>query len=91
MSMKNIDAHIGVLTGNVFKQLGLPNPEERMRKARLMNVINAALRRRGLSQKDAAQVTGLNQSDISRIRHGPGSRYSVDNLLNVLERLGAIG
>lgn len=89
MSTKSTEAHIEMLTGNVFKQLGLPNPEERLRKARLMGVINAALRCRGLSQKDAAQVTGLSQSGISRIRHGRGSRYSIEDLLNIIRRLGA--
>ncbi|MBV9438533.1 MAG: XRE family transcriptional regulator [Candidatus Eremiobacteraeota bacterium] len=74
--------------GNVFAQLGLPNPEERLRKARLMNVINAAMKRRGGSQKDAAEAAGLDQSDISRIQHGRGSRYSTDRLLNILARLG---
>jgi len=81
-----VEIEIG--TGNVFQQLGLPNPEERLRKARLMNVINAVMKRRGLSQKDAAEATGLNQADISRIQHGRGARYSTDRLLNILARLG---
>lgn len=88
MSKKNIEADIEIGTGNVFEQLDLANPEERLRKARLMNVINAAMKRKGLSQKDAAEATGLDQSDISRIQHGRGSRYSTDRLLNVLARLG---
>ncbi len=53
-----------------------------------MNVINAAMKRRGFTQKDAVEVTGLDQSDISRIQHGRGSRYSTDRLLNILARLG---
>jgi predicted XRE-type DNA-binding protein len=88
MSKKNVEPDIEIGAGNVFEQLGLPNPEERLRKARLMNVINAAMKRRSLSQKDAAEATGLDQSDISRIQHGRGSRYSTDRLLNILARLG---
>jgi|GEM_PF-1416286 len=88
MSSKSKNVKIEVGTGNVFAQLDLPNPEERLRKARLMNVINDAIKRRQLSQKDAATVTGLDQSDISRIEHGRGSRYSTDRLLNILARLG---
>lgn len=52
-----------------------------------MHVLNAALKRNGLSKKDAAEATGLNQSDISRLQHGRGSRYSTDGLLNILARL----
>jgi predicted XRE-type DNA-binding protein len=88
MSSRSKDPDIEIGVGSVFAQLGLPNPEERLRKARLMNVINEVFRRRGLSQKDAAGATGLNQADISRIRHGRGDRYSTDRLLNVLARLG---
>ena len=79
---------IEIGAGNVFRQLDLPNPEERLRKARLMNVINTVLKRRALSQKDAAEATGLDQADISRIRHGRAARYSTDRLLNILARLG---
>jgi predicted XRE-type DNA-binding protein len=82
------DVEIEVLSGNVFAQLGLPHPEERLRKARLMWVINETVRRRGYTQKDVAQRTGLHQADISRIAHGQGSRYSTDRLLNVLDLLG---
>jgi len=71
-----ISVEVEVGTGNVFEQLGLPNPEERLRKARLMNVINAVVKRRGLSQTDATEATGLDQADISRIQHGCGARYS---------------
>ena len=88
MSKRNVEVEIEIGTGNVFEQLGLPNPDERLRKARLMNVINAVVKRRGLSQKDAAEATGLNQADISRIQHGRGARYSTDRLLNILARLG---
>lgn len=88
MSKKNTEPEIEIETGNIFQQIGLPNPEERLRKARLMNVINAAMTRRGFSQKDAAEATGLDQSDISRIQHGRSSRYSTDRLLNILARLG---
>ncbi|MHB8363441.1 MAG: helix-turn-helix domain-containing protein [Vulcanimicrobiaceae bacterium] len=88
MKKQNAVSDIDVGTGNVFDQLGLPNPEERLRKARLMNVINDVIKRRALSQKEAAEATGLNQADISRIQHGRGSRYSTDRLLNVLARLG---
>ena len=88
MSHKSKKEKIEIEAGNVFAQLDLPNSEERLRKARLMQVINDAMKRRLLSQKDAAKMTGLDQGDISRIEHGRGSRYSTDRLLNILARLG---
>lgn len=88
MTIKNNNTTIHVEDGNVFALLGLPNAEERLRKARLMNIINDGIRRRKLSQKEAASALGLDQADISRIAHGRGARYSTDRLLNILARLG---
>jgi predicted XRE-type DNA-binding protein len=90
MSKKDVKprTEVEVGTGNVFEQLGLPNPEERLRKARLMNVINFVMERKGLSRRDAAKATGLDQADISRIQHGRGGRYSTDRLSNILAHLG---
>ncbi len=76
------------LPGNVFEQLGLPNPVERQHKAQLMYVINEAIKRQGFTQKEAAAKVGLGQADISRISHGRGSRYSIERLMNVIGRLG---
>jgi predicted XRE-type DNA-binding protein len=87
MRRKSNKSSIEIDRGNVFAQLGLANAEQRLRKARLMNVINEAIKRRGLSQREAADATGLDQADISRIQHGRGGRYSTDRLLNILVRL----
>ena len=83
-----VSVEVEVGTGNVFEQLCLPNPEERLRKARLMNVINAVVKRRGLSQTDATEATGLDQADISRIQHGCGAHYATERLLSILTQLG---
>jgi predicted XRE-type DNA-binding protein len=75
-------------SGNVFADLGLPNPEERQAKARLMHIINSDIQRRGLTQSQAAATTGLDQADISRIAHGRGVKFSTDRLIDVIRRLG---
>jgi predicted XRE-type DNA-binding protein len=75
-------------TGNVFAQLGLPEADDRLRKARVMAVINDIIRRRGLTQEAAAQIAGIDQADISRIGHGRASRFSLDRLLTIVDRFG---
>ncbi len=75
-------------SGNVFAQLGLPQPAERLYKARLMKVINDGIKRQSLSQTEAAQKAGVDQADISRIAHGQGARYSLERLLAIIGRLG---
>ncbi len=84
-SSKKVEFERG--SGNVFADLGLANAEERQAKARLMYVINDEIKRRGLTQTRAAEVTGLNQADISRLAHGRGLKFSTDRLIDVIRRL----
>ncbi len=75
-------------SGNIYAQLGLPNPEERQLKSQLMHVFNDAVLRMGLNQADAADRVDINQADVSRIFHGQGSRFSVERLMSIIGRLG---
>jgi predicted XRE-type DNA-binding protein len=84
-SSKKVEFERG--SGNVFADLGLANAEERQAKARLRYVINGEIKRQGLTQPRAAEVTGLNQADISRLAHGRGLKFSTDRLIDVIRRL----
>lgn len=75
-------------SGNVFADLGLEAANELLVKADLMIMINHEIRRRGLTQAQAARVVGMNQSDISNIARGKGDRYSQERLLAALRHLG---
>ena len=52
-------------TGNVFADLGLPNPEQELVKARLTLQIYRIIRQRGLTQAQAAALLGVKQPQIS--------------------------
>ena len=86
MRSKKVEFERG--SGNVFADLGLPIPEERQAKARLMYVVNSEIKRQGLTQIRAAELTGLNQADVSRLAHGRGLKFSTDRLIDVIRRLG---
>ena len=75
-------------SGNVFADLGLPNPEERLLKANIAMQIDAIITAQGLTQEQAAQITGLPQSNISQILNGHLRGYSVERLLGVVNKLG---
>ena len=90
MSNKNderekIEFEVG--SNNVFADLGLPNPEERLIKSALMRAINHAIKANSFNQVAAAEYVGLTQPDVSRISCGRGRTFSVDRLLDVLKRL----
>src|SRR5580658_6265611 len=89
MKTRVVDGEVvRVGSGNVFADMGLPNPEERLLKARLMHAINSEMRRRGLTQEQATELVGLKQPELSRIANGRGAGFSAERLIEVLLRLG---
>ena len=75
-------------SGNVFRDLGLPNVEEELLKAELTLRIYRAIRERGLTQAQAAALLGLHQPQVSTLmRNRPGG-FSVGRLMRLLAALG---
>jgi len=75
-------------SGNVFADLGLPNPEERLAKADLGLAIAREIEARGLTQAEAAALLGVAQPDISNLMRGRLSGYSIERLTRLLNVLG---
>ena len=74
-------------SGNVFADLGLPNPEERLAKALLSRMIEQAIKARGLTQAQAAQVLGTTQPKVSDVVRGNVGSFSMDRLFRFLTLL----
>lgn len=75
-------------SGNVFADLGLPNPEEMLAKAALAIKIAEILRERRLTQVQAAAVLGVDQPKVSALIRGRLSGFSIERLLRFLLLLG---
>ncbi len=75
-------------SGNVFKDLGLPNPERELLKSQLTLQINQEIKERRLTQQQAAKLLGCDQPEISKLQHGRYYRFRVERLLEFLNRLG---
>lgn len=75
-------------SGNYLKDRGYTDPAEIRIKFLLSNEIALAIEDKALSQKDAADLTGLKQPDISRISNGNVGDYSVWRLMRTLSLLG---
>jgi predicted XRE-type DNA-binding protein len=75
-------------SGNVFKDLGLPHSEEDLVKAQIALAITNTLRKRGLTQADAAKLIGTDQAKISAILRGRLKGMSTYRLVSYLARLG---
>jgi predicted XRE-type DNA-binding protein len=75
-------------SGNLFADLGLPEPEERLAKADLAIAITRDVRRRDLTQQEAAELLGVAQPDVSNLMRGRLSGYSIERLTRLLNALG---
>jgi len=82
------DFKIEAGSGNVFADLGLPNPKERLTKADLALQISTAIRARRLTQAKAAALFGIDQPKISRLLRGQLSGFSTERLIHFLTLLG---
>ncbi len=74
-------------SGNVFADLGIPNPEEHQAKVDLSIAIKHRIRDLGLTQEDVGRRTGLNQADISKITRGLVRGFTFDRLFRLLGAL----
>ena len=83
---KRIEVEEG--SGNVFADIGLPNPEERLAKAGLAIRIAEAIRARRLTQTRAAHMLKIDQPKISRLLRGQLSGFSAERLMHFLTLLG---
>ena len=62
-------------SGNVFADIGLPNPEEHLVKAHLVLKIDRLMKLRGLKQVEAAKLFGVKQPDVSKLMAGKSGRH----------------
>jgi predicted XRE-type DNA-binding protein len=74
-------------SGNVFKDLGLPNAEEHLIKAQLVHKIDTILKDRKLKQVEAGKLFGIPQPDVSKMLRGEFRQFSVERLLRFLVAL----
>jgi predicted XRE-type DNA-binding protein len=75
-------------SGNVFKDLGVPRPEEALAKAELAHKISEAITRRQLTQSEAATLLKVDQPKISALTRGRLAGFSLDRLVRFLVLLG---
>jgi predicted XRE-type DNA-binding protein len=74
-------------SGNVFRDLGHPNPEASQLKAILAAKIIGVLDMQGMSVRRAHEMTGFAAADFSRIRQAKLSRFTIDRLMAILDKL----
>jgi predicted XRE-type DNA-binding protein len=79
--------HVEMGTDNIFADIGLPNPEEHLLKAQLVVKITDIMKQRKLKQREAAEIFGITQPDVSKMLRGHFQQFSVERLMRFLVAL----
>ena len=74
-------------SGNVFRDLGLPNPEQELLKAQLTLQIYGILKDRGMTQVELAKILGVQQPQVSLLMRNRAGNFSIGRLMEFLTAL----
>ncbi|MGD9209822.1 MAG: helix-turn-helix transcriptional regulator [Desulfobacteraceae bacterium] len=75
-------------SGNLFADLGFPNSEQELVKAKLTAQIYRLLKDQGLTQIEAAKLLGTTQAQVSALMRCRPVSISVGRLMEFLTTLG---
>jgi len=91
MKKRRKTAKEGTITpgnGNVFADLGLPNPEQELLKAKLRVQIYRIFKQRNLMQTQAGKILGISQPRVPALARSRAGNFSLGRLLDFLTALG---
>ena len=81
------DIKVTPSSGNVFADLNLPYPEERLTKATIALSIGELIEKRSLTQEEAGTILGLPQPSVSNLVRGKLEKFTIDRLLRYMRKL----
>ncbi len=87
MKQKFMDIQHQPSSGNVFADLGIPNPEEALAKADIASRIASIIKHRHLKQTEAAELLGIDQPKVSKLIRGQLREFSLERLLSYVLKL----
>ena len=82
------DTSVFVGSGNVFKDLGLPDADEMLAKVELAYTIYVLIEKAGMNQTRAAKLLGTDRARVSNLMRGRLKEFSIERLFQFLNKLG---
>ena len=76
-------------SGNVYRDLNMPDADVRQLKTILAAEIIKTLDKKALSVRKAQRLTGVPAADLSRIRNADLERFTSDRMMMILNKLGS--
>ena len=74
-------------SGNIFRDLEIPDPEEHLAKCRIVFIIDDIITKRRLRRSKAAKILGIRKSELSDLLDGLFRDFSMTALFLMLEKL----
>jgi predicted XRE-type DNA-binding protein len=84
--LEGIDYYEG--SENIFADIGVPNPEEALAKAKIAMKIHDIIKKKKLTQAKAAKILKISQPKVSLLLRGRLTDFSLERLLRFLNDLG---
>jgi predicted XRE-type DNA-binding protein len=89
MSKRRVQAmDVEMGSGNVYADLGYADADEMLIKAQLVAKIAEIIKRKGLTQTQAAELLGMAQPKLSNLLRGQFRGFSERRLMDCLTKLG---
>lgn len=82
------DTRAEIGSGSVYADLGIKNHEEMETKSNLVIEISKAIKKKKLTQTQAAEMFGISQPKLSELLSGRFRGYSVERLIHFLNEIG---
>jgi predicted XRE-type DNA-binding protein len=74
-------------SGNVFADMDLPEADELLTRAKLGHSVRMLLKKRGLKQREIAELLDIKQPEVSNLMQGKYHLFSEGRLFHFLNRL----
>lgn len=74
-------------SGNVFKDLGFANAEEKLAKAKLAAYVNQLIEEKGLTAEEACKILRISAKNMSALKSGRLRAFSIEQLFYFLAAL----
>ena len=82
------DNRVEIGSGSVYADLGFKNHEEMETKSNLVMAISKVIKKKKLTQTQAAEIFGISQPKLSELLNGRFRGYSVERLIHFLNEIG---
>lgn len=81
------DLTVRSVRGDLFERLEIPNAADERARVDLSSAITHEIRRRGITQREAARIMGIAQPDVSALMNARVDGFSQERLERLLNAL----